>query len=125
MLPQFALPGSYDSARSFSSLNVSTSDSSGLQTAGVGTDRPLGASMAGGNSDAGRTASDGLLAAYRLGTNSTIGTLADVSGIAGTGNNPSASVGVSPVIAAQPNNHRSPTVSLPRPPEIIRKASPL
>jgi len=125
MLPQFPSPGSYDSARSFSSLNVSTSESSGLQTAGVGTERPSGPSLASGNSDAGRTASDGLLAAYGLGTNSTIGTSADVSGIAGTGNNPSASVGVSPVVAAQPDNHRSPSVSLPQPPEMIRKPSPL
>ena len=103
---QYPTSGSYDSARSFSSLNVSTSESSGLQTAGVGTERPSGPSLAGGNSDAGRTASDGLLAAYGLGTNSTIGTSADVSGIAGTGNNPSASVGVSPVALLQPSNHR-------------------
>jgi polysaccharide export outer membrane protein len=116
--------GSYDSARSFSSLNASPLESSGLPTGGVGTDRSLGASMAGGNLDAGRTASDGLLAAFGLGTSSAIGTLADMSGILGSANNPSASVGVSPVALMQPSTHRSPSVSLPQPPEMIRKPSP-
>jgi polysaccharide export outer membrane protein len=121
---QYPRSGSYDSARSFSNLNVSTSESSGLRTAGVGADRPSGASLAGGNSNAGRTASDGLLAAYGLGTNSAIGTMADVSGIAGSGNNPSAFVGVSPVAPMQPSNHRPLSVALPQPPEMIRKSSP-
>ncbi len=121
---QNPMSGSYDSARSFRSLNVSTLESSGLRTAGVGADRPSGSSLAAGNSNAGKTASDGLLAAYGLGTNSAVGTLADVSGIAGSGNDPSAPAGVSPVAPRQPPYRRPLSVALPQPPEMVRKPSP-
>jgi len=118
------LSGSYDSARSFRNLNVSTLDLAGLQTAGLGADRLSGLSVAGGNSIAGRTASDGLLAAYGLGTNSAIGTLAEASAIAGSGNNPWASAGVSPAAPRQPSYRRPPSVALPQPPEMVRKPGP-
>jgi len=96
---KYRTPGSNDSTRSFSTLNVSALESAGLQTAGVGAGGSSGASVAGGNPNAGRTASDGLLAAYGLGMNSANGTLAEVSGIPGSGNDPSASAGVSPTVS--------------------------
>jgi protein involved in polysaccharide export with SLBB domain len=121
MSSQFPSPGSYDSARSFNSLNVSALESLGSQTVGAG--GPSGASLAGGNSNVG-SAGDGLLAAYGMGTNPANGMLPDVSGINGAGNSPSASLGASPVAAMQPSNRRSPSVTLPQPPEMIRKQSP-
>jgi polysaccharide export outer membrane protein len=117
-------PGSYDSARSFNNLNVSTTETSGMQTARMAAEGASGTSPAGGNSNAGRTASDGLLAAYGLGTNSANGTLGEVSGIPGSGNNPPASAGVSPAVSMQPSNRRFPPTALLQPPEMIRKSGP-
>jgi polysaccharide export outer membrane protein len=121
---QYSTLGSYDSPRSFNTLNVSAFESSGMQTAGVGAGGPSRASVADRNPNAGRTASDGLLAAYGSGTNSTNGTLVDMSGIPGSGNNAPASVGVSQVAPMQLFNRRLPSVALPQPPEMIRKSGP-
>jgi protein involved in polysaccharide export with SLBB domain len=121
MSSQLPLPGSYESARSFNSLNVSASESLGSQTNGAG--RSSGASLAGGNTNTGN-ASDGLLAGYGMGTNPPNGSLPDLSGISGAGNSPSASLGALPVTAMQPSNRRPPLVTFPQPPEMIRKQSP-
>jgi protein involved in polysaccharide export with SLBB domain len=123
---QFPVSGSYDSARSFNSINVSAIESSGSQTAGVGTDGPSRASLTAGNSNVSRTPSDGLLAAYGMEASSANNnkTLADVSGIGGSGNNASASGGISQLAPMQLFNRRLPSVALPQPPEMIRKASP-
>jgi polysaccharide biosynthesis/export protein len=118
MSSQLPLPGSHESAGSFNNVNVSASQSHGSQAEGAGW--PSGASLASGNSSAG-SGSDGLLAAFGLGTSPAIGSLPDVSPIGGAGNSPSASAGASPVAAMQP---RSPSVTLPQPPEMIRKPGP-
>jgi protein involved in polysaccharide export with SLBB domain len=115
---QLPSPGSYESARSFNSLNVSSSEPLGSQT--VGADRSSGASLTGGNSNAGR-ADDGLLAAYGMGTNSASGSLPDLSGIGSAGNIPIDSPGTS---AAAPMQPRSSSVPFLQPAEMIRKRSP-
>jgi protein involved in polysaccharide export with SLBB domain len=107
---QFPLPGSYDPARPFSSLNVSTSEALGSQIVAAG--GLSGASFAGGNSKVGR-GGDGLLAAYGMGTSPTNGVLSDVSGINGA-----------PAAPIQPSNRGSLSVAFPQPPEMIRKQSP-
>jgi protein involved in polysaccharide export with SLBB domain len=127
MSSQFPMPGSYDSARSFNSLNVSASESLGSRTGGAGAGGPSGASLVGGNSNAGSSA-DGLLAAYGsgMGTTPSIGTLPNASGIGinDTGNSPSASLGTSPAVPMQPFNRRFPSVVPPQPAEMTRKMSP-
>jgi protein involved in polysaccharide export with SLBB domain len=110
MSSQFLSPGSYDSARSFSSLNVSTSEALGSQSVQSG--GPSGGSLAGRNSNVG-SAGDGLLAAYGMGTNPANGILPDVSGINGA-----------PVAPIHPSNRPSLSVAFPQPPEMIRKQSP-
>jgi len=120
---QFPVPGSYEPARSFNSLNVSALESSGSQTAAVGANGPSRPSLAAGNSSVGRTASDGLLSAYGVEANSADKTLADVGGIAGSGNNASASGGVS-LAPMQLFNRRLSSAAVPQPPDMIRKASP-
>jgi polysaccharide export outer membrane protein len=124
MSSQFSVPGSLESAGSFSSLNVSALGGSGSQMAAMGMGGLTGASLAAGNSNPLRGAGDGLLAAYGMEANSAIRTLAESNGIAGSGNNSSASVGGSPVVPMQLFNRRLPSVALPQPPEMIRKASP-
>jgi polysaccharide export outer membrane protein len=105
MSSQFLSPGSYDSARSFSGLDVSSSQS--MQSGG-----PSGASLAGRNSNVG-SAGNGLLAAYGMGTNPANGILPDVSGINGA-----------PVAPIHPSNRPSLSAAFPQPPEMIRKQSP-
>src|SRR6267154_3100701 len=107
---QFPLPGSYDPARPFSSLNVSTSEALGSQIVAAG--GLSGASFAGGNSNVGR-GGDGLLAAYGMGTSPANGMLPDVSGINGA-----------PAAPIQPSNRGSLSLAFPQPPEMIRKQSP-
>src|SRR6195256_6381152 len=107
---QFPLLGSYDSSRSFSNLNVSTSEALGSQIVAAG--GLSGVSLAGGNSKVG-SAGDGLLAAYGMGTNPANGMLPDISGINGA-----------PAAPIQPSNRRSPSVTFPQPPDMIRKQGP-
>src|SRR5882757_9241517 len=107
---RFPLPGSYDSARPFSSLNVSTSEALGSQIVAAG--GLSGPSLAGGNSKVGR-GGDGLLAAYGMGTSPANGILPDVSGINGA-----------PAAPIQPSNRGSLSLAFPQPPEMIRKQSP-
>ena len=115
---QLPLPGSYESDRSFNSLNISALESPGLNT--VGTGRSSGPSLAGGNFWGG-SADDGLLAAYRVGTNSATGSSPDLIGIGGAGAIPLPSLGSPGVAAMQPRPSSAP---FSEPPEMIRKQSP-
>ena len=124
MSPQYSVPGTYDSARSFSSLNVSASEPIGLQTAGLRPDNSSGDPLAGRDSIAKGKPGDGLLAAYGLGTSFPDGAPGDLSTITGSGSNASESVDVSSVAPMQPYNRGFRTRALSQPPEIVRKASP-
>ena len=124
---QLSMLGSYDSARSFNSLNVSASESQGLQDGGTGLRMRMqsGGSFAGGRSNS-ESASDGLLAAFGLGPNLVNGMMPDLSGINGREANPSASLGLSQMSAMQTQllNRRFPSITRIQPPEMIRKQSP-
>ena len=124
MSPQSSVPGTYDSARSFSSLNVSATEPSGLQTSGLRPDNASGDRLAGGNSIVGGTPGDGLLAAYGLGTGFPIVAPGDLSTITGSGSNASESIDASSIASMPPYNRGFRSGSLAQPPEIVRKASP-
>jgi polysaccharide biosynthesis/export protein len=118
MFSQLPLPGSPESARPFNSVNVSSSEPLGSETAGA--ERSSRALLSGRNSNAG-SADDGLLAAYGMGTNPANGNLPDASGIRGAGNIPLAPLGTPAAGAMQP---RSSAVPFSEPPEMIRRQSP-
>ncbi len=115
---QLPLPGSYESARPFNSVNVSSSESLGSGTAGA--DRLSGGLLAGRNSIAG-SADDGLLAAYGMGTNPADGNLPGVTGNRGAGNIPLAPMSAPAAAAMQPRSSAAPFLE---PPEMIRKRNP-
>jgi protein involved in polysaccharide export with SLBB domain len=119
---QISLPGSYDSARSLTNLNVSASMPIGRQAPEIGgpTETPMG----GRNSNA-LNGSDGLLAAFGIGTNPSTETLTpDMSAAIGPGNGSSATPGDSLTASAHPFYGRSPSTGLLQPPEMVRRPSP-
>jgi polysaccharide export outer membrane protein len=113
---QLPLPGSYESAQSFSGLNLSASEPFRPQT--VEMRRPSEVSLERGNLIAG-SADDGLLAGYGMGTNSANGNFPNAN--SGAGNNAISSPGGSLVAPrlAQPSSG-----PYPEPPGLIRKQSP-
>jgi len=117
-LSQLRLPGSYESARPFNGVNVSSPEPLGSETAGA--ERLSGAILPGGNLNP-RSADDGLLAAYGIGTNPANGNLPDMSGPGSAGNTPFAPLNARAAGAILP---RSSAVPFPEPPEMIRKNSP-
>jgi protein involved in polysaccharide export with SLBB domain len=134
MSSPFPLPGSYDSARSMTNLNVSASMSSGRQTPGM--EAPAKPPMTGGNSNV-MSGGDGLLAAYGIGTNSSSetyslngtyssnGTLPpDMSRSNGPGNGPEPILGASSTLSMRPVYGRSPLPAVSQPSEMVRKSSP-
>ncbi|MGH9680396.1 MAG: SLBB domain-containing protein, partial [Candidatus Acidiferrales bacterium] len=104
------LPGSYESAQSASSLNVSISEPLGARAADA--DRSSRAALAGGNSNPG-SAGDGFLEAY--GTGASPLTAGEIDS---TEKSSPAS------LAAQPAGAGSSSALLPQAPEMIRAPSP-
>ena len=115
---QLPSPGSYEFAQPFNSINVSPPENLGSETAGA--NRLSGPILASGNSNAG-SASDGLLAAYGVGTNPANGNLPDMSGTGSAENFPFAPLGAPMGAAMHPRSSAAP---IPEPPGMIRKQNP-
>ena len=115
---QLPLPGSYESAQPFDIANVRPPENPGSESAGA--NLLSGPVLAGGNSNGG-SASDGLLAAYGVGTSSANGNLPDLSGTDSAANFPFAPVGAPMGAAKHPHSSEG---LFREPPGMIRTKNP-
>ncbi len=124
MPPPSSAPGTYDSARAFSALNVSAPGPSALQPGGLGSDSSSRDLLAGGNPiDRGKPG-DGLLAEYGLGANLPNSALGDLNSIAGSGRNTAEPGDVSSASPIQPYIREFQPRARSQSPEVVRKTSP-